>query len=320
MEMYPLKCRPIFKPRIWGGWKLHDVFGKNLPTGQLIGESWELTDMPDDKTVVDNGPLTGQTLCEVLHKYSRPITGRNNYCGPFPLLIKFIDSHEVLSVQVHPDAAACSRISRGKPKTECWYIIQAETGAVIYKGLKSGTTKQQFENAIKNGTCAELLNSVTVHPGECHFIPAGTCHAIGAGLLIAEIQQPSDTTHRVFDWNRIDSATGKPRPLHIKEALECIHFGQTADNLPVRTVGRLVETEAFSLDKGHRTAGGEVLFSPGTMKAIVFLSGQGAMLGPAFDAIPFSAGDTFLIPAAIDGYIQVHSDCEYLVAAVREST
>jgi mannose-6-phosphate isomerase-like protein (cupin superfamily) len=166
----------------------------------------------------------------------------------FPLLVKFLDAQDVLSVQVHPDPETCRRMGRGDPKTECWYIIRAEPGAVIYKGFRKPVTREQFAEAIADGTAAELLAPVPVRPGECHFIPAGTVHSLGAGLLIAEIQTPSDTTYRVFDWNRVDD-TGQPRALHIAEALESIHFDVTPEKLPVTTTGRLVDCRYFRVDK-----------------------------------------------------------------------
>ena len=209
MNIYPLKFRPIFKERIWGGQQLKKVFGKNLPTDVKIGESWELADLPDDKSEVVNGPLAGRTIDQVIAEFGVAVTGKDNYQPPLPLLIKILDAQDVLSVQVHPDAATCERMEKGDPKTECWYIIDAKPKAVIYKGLKPGTTRQQFSDAVANGTCEDYLVKIPVAVGECHFLPSGTCHAIGAGLLIAEIQQPSDTTYRVFDWNRVDPATGQ---------------------------------------------------------------------------------------------------------------
>jgi len=194
MGIYPLKFKPIYKQRIWGGQKLREVFGKDIPPSEKIGESWELADLPDDKSVIANGEFAGQTLSSVIQKYPKEITGDKNFSGPFPLLIKFLDAEDILSVQVHPDPETCQRMGKGEPKTECWYIISAVPGEAIYKGLKKGVTKQQFVEAIKNGTVAQLLAKVPVEAGQCHFLPAGTAHSIGAGLLIAEIQTPSDTT------------------------------------------------------------------------------------------------------------------------------
>jgi len=313
MKAYPLKFRPIYKQRIWGGRKLEEIFGKELPAGEKIGESWELADLPEDKSVIANGELAGLTIREAIEKYPKEITGDKNFPAPFPLLIKILDAEDVLSVQVHPDPATCRRTGQGEPKTECWYVIAAEPGAVIYKGLKDGVTKEQFARAIEEGTVADLLVKVPVTAGECHFLPAGTAHAIGRGLLIAEIQTPSDTTYRVFDWNRLDDA-GNARELHIEQALESIHFDQSPDDLPVATIGRLVDCEYFKIDKGHQSKNCEVLLSPGTMKTLVFLSGSGTIL--AAEPVEFGAGDCILVPAAFEGAMIFDDDTQYLTATL----
>ena len=315
MNIYPLKFRPIFKERIWGGQQLKEAFRKNLPADAKIGESWELADLPGDKSEIVNGPLAGQTIDQVIAEFGPVITGKEDYQPPLPLLIKILDAQDVLSVQVHPDATACKRMGKGQPKTEAWYIIAAEPGAVIYKGLKPGTTKQQFADAVANGTCADYLVKVPVAVGECHFLPSGTCHAIGAGLLIAEIQQPSDTTYRVFDWNRIDPATGQGRKLHIEDALECIHFDPTEDNLSLETIGRLVDADEFKIDKGHQVSGVEVLLT-GQMKILVILSGSGQFSTEDTKPVEFDKGDCVLIPAAFNGVMQFIANCEYLTATV----
>lgn len=311
MTPYPLKCMPIFKERIWGGQTLETVFGKALPAGEKIGESWELADLPHDKTVIANGELAGRTLASVVERYPQEIAGVRNFPGPFPLLVKLLDARDVLSVQVHPDAETCRRMGRGEPKTECWYIIDAEPGAVIYKGFKEPITRERFAQAVKNGTVADLLAKVPVEPGQCHFLPAGTAHAIGGGLLIAEIQTPSDTTYRVYDWDRVDD-TGKPRRLHIEEALESIHFDVTADRLAVATIGRVVDCEHFKVDKGHRIRGTELLLARGHMRTILVLSGSGTMESAQADSVDFMAGDCLVIPAAYDGAVTFHTDTEYL--------
>ena len=318
MRMYPFKLEPIFKHRIWGGTKLAEVFGKNLPTGQKIGESWELTDLPDDKSVIANGELTGRTLASAIEQYPKEITGNKNFTGPYPLLIKFLDACDILSVQVHPNGETCKRMGKGEPKTECWYIIDAEPGAVIYKGLKKGVTRQQFSDAIEKGTVAELLNKVPVNPGECHFLPAGTAHSIGAGLLIAEIQTPSDTTYRVFDFNRLDEA-GKPRDLHIEEALASINFDQSENDLPVTTIGRLVQSEYFAIDKGHQKKNNEMLISSGKTKTLIFTTGSGTITTAEKIVADFKAGDTILIPAEFEGTIQFIDDTQYLTVTLPEN-
>lgn len=337
MNLYPLKFKPIFKQRIWGGQKLREIFGKDIPPFEKIGESWELADLPDDKSIITNGELAGQALSSIIQKFPEEITGDKNFKGPFPLLIKFLDAEDILSVQVHPDPETCRRMGKGEPKTECWYIISAPhqlpTGertcpgkscqncygcnwcGVIYKGLKKGVTKEQFAEAIQNGTVAYLLLKVPVEAGQCHFLPAGTAHSIGTGLLIAEIQTPSDTTYRVFDFNRVDE-TGKPRPLHIEQALQSIHFDITSGELPVTTVGRLVDCEYFKIDKGHQAKNCEVLLREGEMKTIIVLTGFGTILSADSNPTEFRAGDTLLIPAVYEGAIRFADDTQYLTVTI----
>jgi len=311
MEVYPLKFQPIFKERIWGGRALRTVFGKDLPPGAKIGESWELADLPQDKSEIINGPLAGETIDTAIDNLGAAVTGRDDYKPPFPLLIKILDAQDILSVQVHPDAETCGRTGKGDPKTECWYIIDAAPSAVIYKGLKKGVTKEQFAQSIEDGNCDRLLEKVQVKKGECHFLPAGTCHAIGPGLLIAEIQTPSDTTYRVFDWNRVDDS-GRGRQLHIADALESIHFDPSGDDLSVRTVGRLVDSDVFKVNKGHQTSGCEVLLSAGRMKILMAITGQGCITSQGAENVDFKKGDTLLIPAAFEGVMQFAADTEYL--------
>jgi len=315
MKIYPLKFRPIFKERIWGGRAISEVFGKDLPVGVNIGESWELADLPEDKSVIANGPLAGQDIASVIDKFGEAITGKPDYSPPLPLLIKILDARDVLSVQVHPDARTCKQTGKGDPKTECWYIIDAKPGACIYKGLKVGTTKDQFAAAIEDGSCADLIEKIEVEMGECHFLPSGTVHAIGGGLLIAEIQQPSDTTYRVFDWNRVGD-DGKPRQLHVEDALESIHFDPSGDNLSVKSVGRLVGTEFFNVDKGHVLKGGQMLVSGNIMKVIVVLSGNGRIEAQECETVDFSKGDTVLLPAAYEGVVYFDEDCQYLTVTM----
>jgi mannose-6-phosphate isomerase len=315
MKLYPLKFQPVFKQRIWGGQKLRELFGKDLPPFEKIGESWELADLPKDKTLIANGELQGKTLAYAIKKYSQHITGKDYFPGAFPLLIKFLDAEDILSVQVHPDEEACERLGEGEPKTECWYIIAAELGSYIYKGLKKGVTKAQFTEAIINGQVADLLQKVLIETGQCHFLPAGTPHAIGPGLLIAEIQLPSDTTYRIFDWNRFDEK-GNPRTLHIKQAMESINFDMSEDELGVTTMGRLVNCDFFTIDKGHQTKNCDVLLSSGEMKIQVILSGCGTITSKDVDVVEFKAGDCILIPAAYNGAMCFAAETEYLTIKI----
>jgi mannose-6-phosphate isomerase len=315
MQVYPLKFEPIYKQRIWGGQKLREFFNKDIPPFEKIGESWELADLPDDKSVIANGELAGQTLAEAIEKYPKEITGSENFSGPFPLLIKFLDAEDILSVQVHPDEQTCRRMGKGEPKTECWYIISAVSGAVIYKGLKKGVSKEEFAEAIKKSSVAEKLAEVSVEAGQCHFLPAGTAHSIGAGLLIAEVQTPSDTTYRVFDFNRVND-TGRPRQLHIEEALESIHFDASSDNLSVTTVGQLVDCEYFKMDKGHQAKGCEMLLAPGEIKTLIILTGLGTILEADGIGVEFKTGDCLLVPAAYEGAMQFADDTQYLTVTI----
>ena len=315
MKAYPLKFEPIYKQRIWGGRKLQEVFNKDIPAGEKIGESWELADLPDDKSVIANGELAGQTLASAIEQYPKEITGDENFSLPFPLLIKFLDAEDVLSVQVHPDPETCQRLGKGKPKSECWYIIYAEENAVIYKGLKKGVSKERLAEAIRQDSVAEMLPKVYVRAGECHFLPAGTVHSIGAGLLIAEIQTPSDTTYRLFDWNRVDD-DGKSRELHIEEALESIHYDMSAEELSVTTVGRLVDCEYFKIDKGRQAENCEALLSPGKMKTLIFTSGFGRITAAETEPVVFEAGDCILVPALYEGAIRFADDTRYLTVTI----
>ena len=316
MKVYPLKFEPIFKKRIWGGQKLREVFNKDIPSFEKIGESWELADLPEDKSVIANGELAGQTLSSVIEKFPKEITDNENLSGPFPLLIKFLDAKDVLSVQVHPDEKACQKMGKGAPKTECWYIISAEPDAVIYKGIKKDVSKEQFAEAIKTGDVAKLLKKIPVKQGQCHFLPAGTPHAIGAGLLIAEIQTPSDTTYRVFDWNRVDD-TGKSRPLHIEEALESIRFNISCDELYIKTEGRLVDCEYFKIDKYQQAKNCEIFFPSGEMGTLIILAGFGVIHGTKGEAaVKFQAGDCLLIPADYEGTMRFAEDTQYLTVSI----
>ena len=315
MKTYPLKFRPIFKERIWGGQQLRHSFNKDIPADTKIGESWELADVGPDKSVITNGPLAGETIASAIEKLGKDITGQDNYAPPFPLLIKILDAQDDLSVQVHPDLETCKRTGKGDPKTECWYIIDAQQGAAIYKGLKPGVSKEQFAAAREDGTVADLLNKIVVEPGQCHFLPSGTAHAIGKGLLIAEIQQPSDTTYRVFDWNRTD-ADGNPRQLHIADAIESINFDQSPADLTVGVLGRLVDSEEFKVDQSNMNAEEELLFSPGQMKVITIIYGQGTIEANETETTTFTKGDCILIPASYEGVMSFKTKTKHLTATL----
>ena len=221
--LYPLTFQPIFKERVWGGRSLEMLYGKSLPPGKVIGESWEISDRPDDASVITNGQFAGKNLRWLMENRLDELIGSARPLGDyFPLLIKILDAQDKLSLQVHPPAALAAQLG-GEPKTEMWYIAQAEPWAELYAGLKRGVTRAEFEQKIKTGEVGKCSHHLAVKRGDSLFLPSGRVHAIGAGLVIFEIQQNSDTTFRVFDWNRV-GLDGKPRDLHIKEALASIDF------------------------------------------------------------------------------------------------
>lgn len=222
--LYPLTFHPIYKERVWGGRNLERLYAKNLPPGQSIGESWEIADRPDAVSVVANGPLAGKDLHWLLEHHAVELLGAVKSQGQrFPLLIKILDAEEKLSLQVHPPAAIATALG-GQPKTELWYIADARPGAELFVGLRRGVTREEFEQRIRDGTVADCFHRVPVNQGDAMFLPSGRVHAIGAGIVIFEIQQNSDTTYRVFDWNRA-GLNGKPRELHVSQSLQCIDFG-----------------------------------------------------------------------------------------------
>lgn len=229
---YPLKFHPIYKEKIWGGVGLSRQFNRTLP-GNHIGESWEIASHAHGESVVSQGPLAGKTLPELIGLYGRDLIGRSlpdTALSKFPLLLKILDANDYLSVQVHPDDEYAADHEVGEPgKWEAWYVIAAAPGAEIIYGLKPGTTRESLREAISNGTIQEYLGRVPVKAGDVFDVPAGVVHALGRGVMVAEIQQNSDTVYRLYDWDRVDSI-GNRRPLHVKQALDVIQYaGQRAD-------------------------------------------------------------------------------------------
>jgi len=227
--IYPLTFEPVFKDYIWGGRNLESKLGRSLPPG-IVAESWEISGHPSASTQVDYGPLAGQSLPQVLDRLQEKLVGSRSQAmldrGKFPLLIKLLDANRPLSVQVHPDDAYANLHENGDlGKTEMWYILQAEPGAELIYGLKAGATPDSFRANLEAGTLEQCLHRLPVKAGDTIFIPTGSVHALLSGAVLTEIQQNSDTTYRVYDWNRM-GADGKPRPLHIDKALDVINFEQ----------------------------------------------------------------------------------------------
>jgi mannose-6-phosphate isomerase len=225
--LYPLLFADLFKEKIWGGRRLQTEFGRPLPPGKAIGESWEVSDRAPDTSVVSNGPLRGTNLNQLLLARREDLVGPGFLLGRFqrfPLLIKFIDAHEVLSLQVHPpDDFAREHDPQDDGKTEMFYLLGAPPGTVLYLGLRPGVTRADFERTVPASGLKRLLRPVSVAPGDCIFLPPGTLHAPAGGMFFAEVQQNSDLTYRVYDWGRVE-ADGRPRPLQLEKALAVIQW------------------------------------------------------------------------------------------------
>lgn len=314
-KLYPLLFEPIYKEKVWGGRTLEKL-GRDLPGGAdtRIGESWELVDLGatsesgggggSARSVVAEGPVAGKSLHELMGAYGRDLMGdlpRSDTTGGFPLLVKFLDANENLSVQVHPTAAYAADHPDAYLKNEAWYVIDREPGAVIYKGVREGVTPERFRRVLESGDAAAfeaLLIKVPVEPGDCHYLPSGTCHALGAGVLVAEVQTPSDTTFRVFDWGR----TG--RALHIDQAMRCIHFGPP-DVTPfeknthvagdVADVTTLVTCEYFRMTRVWMQTGRELAVGDGEPSVWMVLDGEGRITCNGCD-VAFEKGQTLLLP------------------------
>ncbi|QDU27723.1 Putative mannose-6-phosphate isomerase YvyI [Anatilimnocola aggregata] len=227
-SLYPLRFEPVLKRYLWGGRRLHTILGKPLPAGDDYAESWEISDHPAGQSVVTAGSLKGATLGELVANHGPALLGKHASQaaaqGRFPLLFKLLDAQKVLSVQVHPtDAAAAQLTPPDLGKTEAWVVLHAEPGSVVYAGIKRGFDRATVERELLSGTVELCLNKFEPQAGDCLFIPAGVVHALGAGLVIAEIQQASDTTFRLYDWKRV-GPDGQPRPLHIQQSLAAIDF------------------------------------------------------------------------------------------------
>jgi mannose-6-phosphate isomerase len=233
----PLTFKPIFMERIWGGRRLQSEFGKKLPPQKRIGESWEIVDRPEAQSIVRNGPLRGKPLHELWTQHRDEIFGDIADSPRFPLLLKLLDAHQKLSLQVHPPAAVAASLE-GEPKTEFWYVAAADPGAELYLGFREAITRDQYEKALRDGTAADYIYKIQVKPGDVAFLPAGRLHALGAGNVLIEVQENSDTTYRVFDWNRVDD-NGKRRELHIDQALQSIDFDDVRPQL-LRPEGELL--------------------------------------------------------------------------------
>lgn len=244
-RLHPLVLQPAYKDYIWGGDRIIRKYHRAEPPG-VYAESWEVSDRPEGMSTIRNGPLKGKTLCDALKMWGPELLGEGRNEERFPLLIKLIDARETLSVQVHPDDETAQKFG-GEPKTEMWYVLDADPDACVYAGLRPGTDRKAFQQAVADETLEELLPRVPVHAGEAVFMPGGRVHAIGAGCLLLEVQQNSDTTYRIYDWGRVGK-DGKPRELHLGEALRVIRWHDTeSPKVTPRHIGHLGKNELWEI-------------------------------------------------------------------------
>jgi len=339
---YPLLFDPIYKAKVWGGRTLEKL-GRTLPdTEQGIGESWELADLAQTSasggggsaefSVINNGHLQGQTIRQVLDTNASAVLGSavSTPGGAFPLLLKLLDARENLSVQVHPSPKYAAQHDDAHLKSEAWYIVDCEPGAKIYKGIREGVTPEQLREALETNTdeaVVPLMIDIEVEPGDCHYLPSGTCHALGSGVLVAEVQTPSDTTFRVYDWGR----TG--RELHIEQALACIEFGPaqteqyekqlTVDSGQGISATRLVTCEFFTMTRLSAPASTQGQIGQGLPKLWMVLQGSGTITcdstAPESATTTFSQGQTILLPAAMSSaHFVLNQDCTVIEVTLPE--
>jgi len=319
--LYPLTFVPILKERIWGGRNLERLFGRTLPPGGSIGESWEISDRPGDVSVVANGPLKGRDLHWLVDKHREELLGAAaDRGGRFPLLVKILDAQQDLSLQVHPPAHKAADLG-GEPKAEVWYVVDAVPTAAFYAGLKAGQTRKEFERRLRDGTVARCFHRLDVKRGDSLFLPSGRVHAIGAGNVIFEIQQNSDTTYRVFDWNRV-GLDGQPRELHIGPSLESIDFNDFEPALAPREFTRdarsprrvLADNPWFHVEARRLDSDRPFEFKPGQMAIVAQVQGRSEIRSPAGE-VALDPGRFCLIPAGVPNVrLAGGQACEFLVA------
>jgi mannose-6-phosphate isomerase len=302
---YPLQFEPILKERVWAGDHLHRLYGKPVPPGQKIGESWEITDRTEGVSVVRNGVFAGRDLRWLIEHHRVDLLGSAAAAHTrFPLLCKILDAGQKLSLQVHPPPAIAAQLG-GEPKAEMWFVAHAEPGAELYAGLQQGVTRELFERKLAEGTVADCFHRLPVQRGDVMFLPSGRVHALGAGLVIFEIQQNSDTTYRVFDWNRV-GLDGEPRDLHIEQSLACIDFTdfepalvqtswQTSQGLRRKP---LVQSELFRVDQIGLPPQSTLAIEGGQMRILAAVEGS-VQLASGLCSLRIAAGQFCLLPAVM---------------------
>jgi len=305
--LYPLAFTPVFKERIWGGNKIHTILGLDYSPLPNCGEAWVLSGVEGSQTVVSNGFLRGNELNELVEIYMDDLVGETSFTkfqNQFPILIKFIDSRDWLSIQVHPNDDLAARRRIGNGKTEMWYILETDPGARLISGFKRPVSQKEYLEHLDRKQLAELMNVEEVSPGDVFFMPAGRVHALGPGVLLAEIQQTSDTTYRLYDWDRVDK-DGNPRDLHTEEALEAIDFA-----IPdtYRTSYKRSLNETVNLAECHAFTTNLLRFSRPLEKNlqyldsfVVYLCTEGSgVLAWENGKEPIRKGEVLLVPASME--------------------
>lgn len=301
--LYPITFRPRLKHRPWGGRRLAELYGKPLGKAEQVGESWEISDRPGDESVIANGPLRGRSLRWLMEKHGREVLGRAPMKGErFPWLCKILDARQDLSLQVHPPARIAGKLG-GEPKTEMWYVADADRGASLYVGLKKGVTREEFEKRSRDGTVAKCFHRHRVGTGDVMFLPSGRVHAIGGGQVIFEVQQNSDTTYRVFDWNR-KGKDGKPRELHLEQSLASIDFkdfepdlvGREAQQVGGGAVRPLVKHALFQITHWQLGEGVEAELGA-SLQVLAVVEGE-VVVKHAGTRLRLGAGKYCLVPAS----------------------
>jgi mannose-6-phosphate isomerase len=312
-----LKLKPTFKDYLWGGHRLVDDYQKEYD-GDILAESWELSCHPDGPCYITNGAHSGKTLRQFIESEGKAVLGTNcERFEDFPILAKFIDARDSLSIQVHPDDAYALKYEGQYGKTEMWYVMDCEPGAYLYYGFNREVSEEEFAERIQNETLEEVLNKVDVHKGDVLFIEARTLHAICKGILIAEIQQNSNLTYRIYDYGRV-GADGKKRELHVDKALK------VTDRFPViKNLGaypHVADCEYFTVDKlyldGSVLGGVKGTVDASSFVSILFMEGEG-QISCNGEVLSFRKGDSFLLTANSGDY-EVIGKCEALVTRIRE--
>ena len=314
-RLSPVKLRSVFKDYIWGGTKLKTEFGK-CSGFDIIAESWELAAHKDGESVVGSGEYAGLSLTEYIEKAGHNIIGANaERFDYFPILIKLIDAHDRLSVQVHPNDEYALREEGEYGKTEMWYVLDCKDGAMIYYGFNRDITRAEYEMVIKENKLIDLLNAVPVHKGDMFFIPAGTVHAIGAGIIICEIQQNSNTTYRVYDYNRRDKS-GNTRPLHIEKAVEVSDLRKTSalPHVPDGCDVTLASCDYFTVRRLRIDGSANINIDSSSFRSLIITDGSGEMTLNN-EMMTFCKGDSVFIPAQ-DGICSISGRCEIILSCI----